>query len=777
MGPFAHSVPGRPEAEWELLRDHLREVSQTCADFASAFGFSEIGRVAGLLHDIGKCSAEFAAYIGGSGNDARRGPNHSTAGAFEAVRLYGAPFGTMLAFVIAGHHAGLADGNDLERRLEKQPPRYEKWETETGLLPEPANLAPTHRFRSSKFRGFTSAFLTRMLFSCLVDADRLETAAFYAAAEGHPPSPTKYTPLPVLRDRLAISMAAIAHAARGAPTPTQERLARLRADVLSAAIDKSALPPGFFTLTVPTGGGKTLASLSFALNHAVRHDLSRIVYVIPFTSIIEQTAGVFRSALGPTPDRPSDDVLEHHATFDWEAALNASRDDGRGVEPVERLQRATENWDAPVVVTTAVQFFESLFAARTSACRKLHNLAHSVIVLDEAQTLPLHVLRPCLAALDELVRNYGATIVLCTATQPAWREIDGKLVDREKKKSFGLDIPADREIAPDPSALFTELRRVTVDRLGPTGDDVIVSRFAEREQMLCIVNTRRHAKALFERIRDLPGAIHLSTWMCPRHRRLVLEKARADLAAARAVRIVSTSLIEAGVDIDLPEVWRAAAGLDSILQAAGRCNREFRQDAGRLVIFEPLDVMPPHDLKQAWEAGRAALRRNADPQTLEAITDYFGELYLNKGMKAFDACRRGENRDVWRILPEIAERADKCLFPFASIAEAFRIIEDTMAPVIVPWSSGPGDDEARSLLRKIGAMDRPLRDDLRKLQQYTVSIPRNQRDAWLAGGALRAVHPALGDAMLCFDDDALYDPRSGLRVDEPEHRAPESNIF
>ncbi len=492
---------------------------------------------------------------------------------------------------------------------------------------------------------------------------------------------------------------------------------------------------------------------------------------------------MFRRALGATADALNDtDILEHHASFDWDAALRMGRvagEAGRGASPAERLQRATENWDVPIIVTTAVQFFESLFANRTSACRKLHNLANAVIVLDEAQTLPLRILKPCLAALDELARNYGASIVICTATQPAWRKIDGKLVEKPRppaERNFGLDIPAERELAPNPLRLFSALKRVAVEyRPEPIGDDVIAARFAEQPQMLCIVNSRRHAKAMFDSIADLPGAIHLSTWMCPRHRRLVLEGARGGLKAGEPVRIVSTSLIEAGVDIDLPEVWRAATGLDSLLQAAGRCNREFRQAAGRLVIFVPVEDRAPHDLKQSWDAGRAVLRRHPDPQTLEAIADYFGELYINKGAEALDASKL--DGTIWPILPKISERADTLAFPFASIGRAFKVIDEAMAPVIVPWSMGPHDAEAETLLGRVAAMDRPLREDLRRLQQYTVAIPEKQRNAWLATGVLKAVHPALGEAMLRLDDLAHYDSRSGLRVGEPEHRSPESNVM
>lgn len=772
---YAHSRSDAPRADWETLARHLENVARTCARFAEIFGFAELGRVAGLLHDIGKCSIEFQTYIGSDGEVAR-GPDHSTAGAIEARRLYDVGFGDILAYAIAGHHAGLPDFSTLRERLNKVPPIYDGWEAHVTDLP--SAFPRDGSWRAGGPSGFSLSFLTRFLFSCLVDADRLETARFYG---GEGADRVVGTPLATLRDRLAAHMAA--KISVGHPVSSdgaRARLADLRTSIRDAAVAKAGLAPGFFTLTVPTGGGKTLTSLSFALEHAVTKELRRIVYVIPFTSIIEQTAATFRAALGASSETPNDsDVLEHHATFDWDDALQKARlaEDGRGRAPLERLQRATENWDAPVVVTTAVQFFESLFASRTSACRKLHNLARSVIVLDEAQSLPLHVLQPCLAALDELVRNYGASVVICTATQPAWRAIDGVLREPgpgRTRKSLGLDIGEERELAPNPHELFTALKRVEiVHPPDPVTDDEVAARFAAQPRMLCIVNSRRHAKRLFDQIEGFEGAVHLSTWMCPRHRRLVLERARADLAANAPVRIVSTSLIEAGVDIDSPEVWRAVAGLDSLLQAAGRCNREFRQASGRVVIFTPSEDQAPHDLKQAWQAGRTVLRRHADPQTLDAIKTYFGELYFNQPNGAFDASTLEGER--WPILPHIAEGADECRIPFASIATAFRLIEDRMKPVIVPWSSGAGDDEALTLLERVALM--PTRADLRRLQQYTVSIPQRQRDTWLAQGVLKPVHPALGDAMLRFEDDALYDARSGLRVMEPERRGAESNVF
>ena len=434
------------------------------------------------------------------------------------------------------------------------------------------------------------------------------------------------------------------------------------------------------------------------------------------------------------------------------------------------MRRAAENWDVPIIVTTAVQFFESLFAARTSRCRKLHNLARSVIVLDEAQTLPLPLLHPCLAALDELRLNYSTSAVLCTATQPAIRKQDGF--------KGGLDIPPERELAPDPPGLYARLKRVQVERMpGPVDDAALAERFAACPQMLCIVNKRRHAVELFGRIRQQEGAAHLTTLMCPRHRRAVLARVRQRLKDKLPVRLVATSLIEAGVDVDFPEVWRAAAGLDSIAQAAGRCNREGTLPGlGRTVVFEPADPKhkAPRELTVLAEVASGVLRHFDDPLTLGAVWEYFSQLYWTRAEAAFDAARL--DKDPFPILRTIAETSPGFRYPFDKIARAFRMIDDAMDAVIVPWRGEDRSDKtAEDLLGRIAAMPRPRTDDLRMLQQYTVPIPPDARQNWLALGVLRPVHRALGDALLVFKDDSLYDARTGLRLNDPTRRSAESN--
>ncbi|MFT0861437.1 CRISPR-associated helicase Cas3' [Ancylobacter sp. G4_0304] len=771
---YAHSVIGRPRDEWETLVDHGAAVGQLAGELAEPLGWAEVLRLAGLLHDIGKVSPEFQAYIAGQRPS---GGDHSSAGARIALDRYGTgsgrALGTVLAAIIAAHHAGLADGGDLSRRMEAAHRLVPAdWQHHAAPLPEVAELKPRVPLPTGGPKGFALSFLLRMLFSCLVDADFIATERFYSKATGATVERGNHTDLATLRDRLAAFMAEKRIAAPATP------LNALRAGILDHAMAKAALAPGLFSLTVPTGGGKTLTSLSFALEHAARHGLRRVIYVIPYTSIIEQTADVFRQALGG-----NDDILEHHASFDWEKARRERPADDEAPSAVAKLQRAAENWDVPIIVTTAVQFFESLFANRTSRCRKLHNIAGSVVVLDEVQMLPLPLLLPSLAAIDQLARNYRASVVLCTATQPALRQVDGALLDKARRP-IGLDLPPEREMAPDPAALYAALKRVAVERFEtPIADDVIAARFAEQPQMLCIVNTRRHARVLFDSIRSLPGAVHLSTQMCARHRRLVLADLRAKLEAREPVRLVATSLIEAGVDISFPEVWRAATGIDAIAQAAGRCNREGelrdaedRPRLGRVVVFKPAAGHLQHDIKLRWQAAQPVLNKHADPLGLDAVKHYFAELYWQKGDAAevFDAAKVGAYRG---ILPAIADSASSLDFPFRSIAEAFRMIDEVMEPVVVPWKVDADDKDAENLLASIAAQELPRTADLRRLQQYVVPIPKTARDEWLLRGVLRPVHPGLGDAMLTFTDLALYLPETGVDLANLTYRDAVCNVF
>jgi CRISPR-associated endonuclease/helicase Cas3 len=775
---YAHSLPDTPDhSRWETLSHHLRDVGQLASEFADVFGAADWARAAGLLHDIGKTSRAYQRYIRTPG--ANRGPDHSTAGAREAIELYGPKVGRLIAYGIAGHHGGLMDGSgsdgrgsSLDLRLSKDDyptEPYDGWQDHVDGLPALADLLTSRLDLDPEHPGFSLAFRARMLFSCLVDADFLATERFYASAE-HGEAPPRGG---VLRAEHLERVRAFMAGRSASDTAVN----RLRAEILDHAIGKAGLPPGHFTLTVPTGGGKTLTSLRFALEHAQTHGLRRIIYVIPFTSIIEQTADVFRNQLGL-----GDAVLEHHSSFDWDELERRAENDaeGEGAAGLAKLRRDTENWDAPIIVTTGVQFWESLFASRTSRARKLHNLAKSVIILDEAQTLPVKLLRPCMAALEELKRSYGASVVLCTATQPALRRIDNALPTPEEGKhsgrAQGFDIDDSRELAPRPRELYQELKRVDVEwRRDPVDDSEIAARFAAQDRMLVIVNSRAHARDLFEAIRDLPGARHLTTLMCAMHRRQVLAGVRADLAARRPTRLVATSLIEAGVDVDFPEVWRAATGLDSIAQASGRCNREgLLEGVGRTIVFEPADEVKhkvPAAIMGFYQAARQVLRTDADPLGLDAVTAYFQELYFQQGYGALDAATL--NKATFPILRETEARARDFSFPFSRIAHAFRLIDDAMEPIIVPF-----DEAAQTALQAVRHADKPPRGVLRTLQQYVVPVPKGVRAKMLASGAVQAVKPeAYEGRFMQLASMDLYHPQLGLDLEDPTFRSSERNIF
>lgn len=733
---FGHTKEGAPPEEWQALEAHLRGVSERAARFASAFGSGEWGRLAGLWHDLGKYSGAFQEYLRAAtspdAHEAERTAriDHSSAGAQHAVSSFGW-MGHLLAFPIAGHHSGLLDalgeGACLEARLRKE---LDPWSSAPPDLRARPRPDPPKELRDALGTkdGFRIAFFVRMLFSCLVDADFLDTEEFMDPdrAAGRPSWP---------EDVLARMAAALERHIEGFdPKPTQVN--RQRALVLEACLEASDRPPGIYSLTVPTGGGKTLSSLAFALNHAVIHGLRRVVYVVPFTSIIEQNAGVFRDALSPL-ERAGfpDPVVEHHSSLDPE-------------RETARNRLASENWDAPLIVTTGVQFYESLFANRTSRCRKLHNLARSVIVLDEAQALPVDFLHPCLRALEEFRRSYGATVLLCTATQPAVR--------RRPDFRIGLDLAPEHEIVPDPGSLFQALKRVEVERRGKVADEGLADEMMEERQALCIVNTRRHARRLAELLGQGEEGFHLSALMCPEHRADCIARIRDRLHRGLECRVVSTRLIEAGVDLDFPVVFRAISGLDSIAQAAGRCNRNGTLPMGRVVVFEPEDTSAERFVADTAGSARQILPLYDDPLSPEAVEHYFRLHY-------WDRDDRWDSRD---ILGEFAldQNADlPFLFGFAQAASRFRLIDDGGKPVIVPWR-----EEGRRLCDELRrSRNGPSVNLRRRLQRYTVQVPAR---AWreLHARALEIVQEQFPVLVLGDDPDsveALYSERFGLALD------------
>lgn len=770
---YAHSAEGLEIRSWEPLTAHLKAVAETAQALGSPFGAGSAAAAMGALHDIGKASPAFQTYLRGEG----RSPDHSAAGALLAQEKYGPTIGKMLAFGIAGHHAGLANGNrpgkitSLDERMRRTSvPEQGRVLDQAPALASVCLLEPLkERSGSPVEQVFACQFLIRMLFSCLVDADFLETEKFYARLAGDTVSRGCDITIADLHNRLISHMEATFGDA-GSPRSEVEAV---RERVRRAVLAKADKPPGLFSLTVPTGGGKTLTSLTFALAHALRHGLRRVIYVIPFTSIIEQTAQIFRESLG------SDEaVLEHHSAY--EPAIDPeARDDPAGAADDEapdggrKVRLAAQNWDRPIVVTTAVQFFESLFANRPSRCRKLHNIARSVIVLDEAQTVPLKLLRPCLAAVNELARGYGCSVVLCTATQPAVHAEDG----------FTSGLTGVRELAPEPDRLYAELKRVSVTHLAePVDDEVLADRLAGEEQILCIVNNRRHARELFGRLADLPGAVHLTTALCAAHRRERLAAVRSDLRTGRPVRLVATSLVEAGVDISFPVVYRAMAGLESIAQAAGRCNRHGERGAalGAVFVFEPAASnihRPPPELRQCAEVAKEVIRwHEADPLGRDAVRAYFQALYWWRTAAGLDEAEVGTERSRG-ILPTLQEYRSSLDFPFADIAQAFRMIESGMVPVIVPFRPPTEPDLVHGLVEALRYARLPG-GIARRLQPYLVQIPPRARAALIAAHAAEIIRPdAFGDQFVLLTNEQLYHADIGLDWDDPTFRNSQSDIF
>lgn len=744
MPYYAHTVDGELEAAWEPLRHHLEEVASLAAERAEGFGAAELARAAGLLHDLGKYSDAFQERLHGKPGRV----DHSTAGAVWARDHLPSKWGPLVAHAVAGHHAGLQDGLlDAEGRLDGKSAHADTMAGQAmaeGIVLPMTLAKPEGMFVSKECHsGFQRALLTRMIFSCLIDADRTAAAAFEARATGQAEeAPIARPSIAALDDRL--------RAALGARPSGSTPLNRLRDQVFHVALSKAEESQGVFTLTVPTGGGKTLTALAFALAHARAHGLDRVIVVIPYTSIIEQTAAVYRDILG------DDAVLEHHSAFAVEDEAKWGRD---RVGP-DRLCLAMERWDAPIVVTTAVQFFESLFSDRPSRCRKLHSIARSLVVLDEAQTMPLPLLRPCVAALKELARNYRTSVVLCTATQPALTERE-----RGSESGFAGGFVQPRELVLDELPdLFTDLRRVTLRRIGVQTDGDLAARLAESPRALCIVNQRAHAQALYEAIRSLPGARHLSTCMHSVHRKRVLAEIRDDLKHERPCRVVSTSLVEAGVDVDFPLVLRAEAGLDQIAQAAGRCNREFKQaaEASEVLVF----AAPEYKVLQALKPNAEAAREIMDCHTGDlfapaAMTAFFQLLYWRKGAAELD---RGQ------VVTLCEHHAAKLNFPFAEIAQAMRFIDDAMVPVIVPAED---DGAVAPLLEELRWVPSPGAL-ARKLGPYTVGIPRRARNTLLAQCVAEVIRPDdFGDQFVVLTNLDLYRPETGLSWDDPTFMATE----
>jgi len=594
----------------------------------------------------------------------------------------------------------------MKRRIGVKIEDYRAFHDEIEV-PE-ANIPP--RFIRDNHSTF---FFIRMLYSCLVDADYLDTEAFVSNT---PIVRGSYVGLSVLWDRLERKISPWWEA--------KTELNQKRCEILRALINQADSSKGLFKLTVPTGGGKTVSSMAFALRHAIRNGMRRVIYVIPYISIIEQTQRVFENIFG------IENVIAHYSNVNFKTNENNPED--------EYGRFAIENWDAPVILTTAVQFFESLYSNLPSRCRKLHNIADSVIIFDEAQMLPVAYLVPCLSAVAQLVKHYGCTAVLCTATQPSLDKLLGQLLP---------EYPP-RELCPDMERMYDFFRRVRYVRDGRLSDEELAGKLADEKQVLCIVNNRKHAQILYHLLDD-DGTYHLSTNMTPTDRRTALDEIKQRLSCGETCRVVSTSLVEAGVDVDFPTVYRSLAGLDSILQAAGRCNREGQRPAQESVvhIFET-EQNPPESIQQNIAAAERVMRIYEDISLPEAVNSYFDFLfYTLKDEKELDK-------------KEIMRGIEASEMPFASIAERFHIIENSEYTVYIP--TGFDGVELIRRLREYG----PSRSLMRKLGQYAVGVyPQHFQKLVYTGAAEK-----ISENAAVLNDMSLYNKKTGLAFSVEEDK-------
>jgi CRISPR-associated endonuclease/helicase Cas3 len=730
---YAHSGDPSDFSTWQRLNQHLVAVAALAEEKAktaspSNESFAAAARTAGLLHDLGKYRSEFQLYIRGI-TVPKEMTYHKQAGAAKAAYSRNSP----VAFAIAGHHGGMpnkADLLSLVRGASGQPVAEAVWHSAVEDCPELGTAAPTPLPLLDNLHG---DLFTRLLFSCLVDADWTDTAFFYGQRDD-PPLPFD---APAWLKRLLTFVEA------KAATCKDPQVAQVRKDIFRACLEKAVHPPGLFTLTVPTGGGKTLSGLAFALKHAATHGLRRVIYVAPYLSILDQNVRVIREAMTGSAE-PSPLVFEHHSLAE------PPGDEEQNQTSREAAARRAENWDSPVIVTTNVQFYESLFSNKPSRCRKVHNIARSVILLDECQTLPPELVGPTCGMLRQVASHLGCTIVLCTATQPAFDHA-----------SLGEDRLRAVEIIPPDLDLFNRLRRVELvwpthkaeERTWPeVAAEMLSSGHPNtvRSAALCVVNTRRAARELFAELKRAgrDGVFHLSTSMCPAHRLQVLAHIKERLDGGRSCFLAATQLIEAGVDVDFPFVMREMAPLEAIIQAAGRCNREGLMNGpggspgGKVVIFRSPERSLPPD--RWYRAGRQVVENNflaagREPRIDEPedIADYYIQLYYSGSL------------DPAKI------RNDRDHSDFALTAEKYHLIEDDGVPVVVAsWEQKRAEIEG--LLAAVKA--RPSRANFRKLNPYQVNLRRYELNK--VGGSVEQLDARLD--LLVWRGP--YDADLGLRA-------------
>ena len=718
-------------AEPHLLSEHLNGTARLSAKFAGKFGSESWGKAAGLAHDLGKSREIWQQYLtqqSGFSEDAHMENKpgkvpHAIHGAKLVEEEFGKAWGRFLSYCIAGHHTGLPDWSpalgagqaSLQFRLSQLTNLNDIDQMASADLKSAKPNLPPWRFS----QGLDLALWIRMLYSCLVDADFLDTELYMDQTKS-----TLRGGYCSTAELLSRFKCYIEQLDANAETT---RVNEIRRSIRGKCVQMAEEEPGIFSLSVPTGGGKTLSSLAFALHHAAKHNLERIIYVIPYTSIIEQNADVFRAAVG------ADQVVEHHS--------NLEENDST---PKSRL--ASENWDAPVIVTTSVQFFESLFAAKSSRCRKLHNIVRSVVVLDEAQLIPVDFLAPILETMQLLVDHYQVSFVISTATQPAFRErhVGGQLFPGLKniKEMMGTE----EEVA----SLYRSLKRYDVqlpaDLHMPSSWEEIAEQLHNYDQVLCVVSDRKSCRELHSMMPK--DTFHLSALMCGQHRSEIIKLIKQRLKAKESVRVISTQLVEAGVDLDFPVVYRAFAGLDSIAQVAGRCNREGKlPDLGRVVVFVPPRQAPMGILRKAAQTTVSIVATDCeDPLNHELFSKYFEELYC----KANSLDKAG----ICQLLNPHVNDPQECSIYFRTAAEKFRLIDQSTHGILIPYGEGRQYIEE---LKTIG----PNRALMRKLQRYIVNVYDHEFNQLLKRGAIVEVSPDIFALM----SDAEYSEEVGLIVE------------
>ena len=694
---YAHSLEGAPPTNWQGLEEHLLCVARLAASYAAKFGASDLANWTGLWHDLGKFNPAFQHYLltVGQGGSAPKVP-HAIWGAVLACLILSRSKGPWeeIAIPIAGHHAGLMDAGYLQSRIQEEA-QTERGKALIPLLRNGAASLPKPTVRFDPRVGPEREFFIRMVFSALVDADYGNTEEHFdsdrAALRTRGPS------LKSLWKEFQVKHAELQETSDDTPVN------RLRRQVYESCIKAAEGPQGVYRLTVPTGGGKTLSGLAFALQHAltIKPNLERIIVAIPYTSIIDQTAKKYREVLG------EDAVVEHHSNVAWK------EEDETG-EITSRLQLATENWDAPLIVTTNVQLLESLFSNKPGRCRKLHNLARSVIVLDEVQTVPVELLEPTLDVLRTLVQDYGVTIVLSTATQPAFA---GESPYLQGFKSLEV-----REIVPSPERVFgaPAADRVDYESRPDTVDwKQLAAEFGSQQQAMIVFNTRADALKLVDLMAEkTDGLYHLSSLLCSEHRRAILSEIDLRLKRKEPVRLISTQVVECGVDLDFPVAYRVLGPLDRIVQVAGRCNREGNLERegkkGKVIIFQTPEGHAP---RGPYRVGLQKARSLLDQHGAEKLKDprlytlYFHQLYQDAQLDANG----------------IQER--RRLLDYPKVAELYRLIKEDTVPVVVPY--GEAADFVKDWQRR-----GPSRALWHKLQSFVVSLYRRdterlQRDGWL----------------------------------------------